>query len=423
MLKYLNRSKDLILRFEPVAEGSKPVMTAYVDASFAPPHEGYRSVQGVVLTHGRNVLMWHSMRQPFITQSTAEAELLGYGEAYQEGESLLALLQILELEVQGSILYGDNRAALVLCCQDTGPWRTRRLRLRACKLREVLQSPDPSWRAEFMAGSELVADGLTKSLQGQSFAKFIQQLGLRSGEKAQVRALAVDQEKSGPKWQKVVPWLAIAGASMVKSNMILGCLLMAVAGLLKLWGGQKSEQERQKPKRTGGRASSAPTRRAQEGKEASPQEGKEASPQEGKEASLQEGEEASPQEGKGASTRSRLGTRAPGIRAFRVDGRQECHGSNEQLPIPPAAAGRWRNRSSARSSAGAGASADGGWRSLASTSSADGSAPQASVQVSIEGTNVAIGVSTNGGSGSATRAQVKAGPKARVPSSSSLGTS
>ena len=41
-------------------EGQKPAMTAYV---------GYRSVQGVVLIHGQNVIMWHSMRK-FITQST-----------------------------------------------------------------------------------------------------------------------------------------------------------------------------------------------------------------------------------------------------------------------------------------------------------------------------------------------------------------
>lgn len=51
------------------------------------------------------------MMPPFPTQSTAAAELLGYGEAYQDEESVLAVLHILELEVEESTLY---RAALVL---------------------------------------------------------------------------------------------------------------------------------------------------------------------------------------------------------------------------------------------------------------------------------------------------------------------
>ena len=40
-------------------------------------------------------MMWASARQPFITQSTAEAELLAYNEAFQVGESTGALLEVL----------------------------------------------------------------------------------------------------------------------------------------------------------------------------------------------------------------------------------------------------------------------------------------------------------------------------------------
>ena len=65
-----------------------------MDASFGPPHEGHRSVQGIMMTHGGNPIMWASTRQPFIT-STAEAELLAYNEAYQCGESVGARLEAL----------------------------------------------------------------------------------------------------------------------------------------------------------------------------------------------------------------------------------------------------------------------------------------------------------------------------------------
>lgn len=153
MFRYLQRTKDLMLQFLPGDGKSEMEMHAYVDASFAPPHEGYKSVQGVLLAHGPNVVMWHSMRQPFITQSTAEAELLGYGEAHQEGESFLALLSILELSVSQAVIHGDNRAALVLCNQDTGPWRTRHLRLRLrscakCFSVQIQGGEQSSWRAQ-----------------------------------------------------------------------------------------------------------------------------------------------------------------------------------------------------------------------------------------------------------------------------------
>jgi hypothetical protein len=48
-----------------------------------------------MMTHGGDPLMWASTRQPFVTQSTAVAELLAYNEAYHCGESAGALLEVL----------------------------------------------------------------------------------------------------------------------------------------------------------------------------------------------------------------------------------------------------------------------------------------------------------------------------------------
>ena len=79
-LKYLCGSASKKLQYK--GGGPIDVLEVMVDASFGPPHEGYRSVQGIMMTHGGNLIMWASTRQPFITQGTAEAELLAYNEAY-----------------------------------------------------------------------------------------------------------------------------------------------------------------------------------------------------------------------------------------------------------------------------------------------------------------------------------------------------
>ena len=92
-LRYLCANMDKKLHYR--GDGPTEILEVMVDASFGPPHEGYRSVQGIIMTHAGNALMWASTRQPFITQSTAEAELLAYNEAFQVGDSTGALLEVL----------------------------------------------------------------------------------------------------------------------------------------------------------------------------------------------------------------------------------------------------------------------------------------------------------------------------------------
>ena len=66
---------------------------------------------------------WETTKQPFVAQSTAEAELMGYCE------SLLEV--ILGEQLTQKRIYGDNVAAIALACNGSGSWRTRHLRIRA----------------------------------------------------------------------------------------------------------------------------------------------------------------------------------------------------------------------------------------------------------------------------------------------------
>ena len=135
MLRYLQGTKGHALEYRRALNPDLEELTTYVDTSFALPHEQFRSVHGILLVHGGCPLMWESSCQSFIAQSTAEAELIGFNEAFQATESMAALLHVIGYKPK-RVLYGD-RAALAQC-QDTGPWRTRHLRLRSAKLREAL---------------------------------------------------------------------------------------------------------------------------------------------------------------------------------------------------------------------------------------------------------------------------------------------
>ena len=181
MMRYLNDTKDLGLIYKKWNEDEVEVtafgerqnpkrIDIFCDASFAPPHEKFRGVHGVIAEQLGNLLHWQSARQPFIARSTAESEVLGLCECHQTGQSVASLLEELHGEMECRI-YNDSKSALTQCLNDTGPWRTKHLRLRASKIREVLRE-DHKWTAKHLDGKLLVADGLTKALGPQAFQAF-----------------------------------------------------------------------------------------------------------------------------------------------------------------------------------------------------------------------------------------------------------
>ena len=152
---------------------------------------GYKSVQGLVLCFAGAPIAWQSSTQPFVRHSTAEAELVSYCEALTAGRATEALLCAMWGEPLAAnsferVIYGDNAAAIGLAHGNSNPsWRTRHLRVRSNILREALEEqnsyPGGPWKLNHLKGTELVADGLTKPLMGQSFEGFQRDLGLKSG--------------------------------------------------------------------------------------------------------------------------------------------------------------------------------------------------------------------------------------------------
>ena len=145
----------------------------------------HRSLQGLVVCLGGVPIAWLASQQPFVTYSTAEAELVSYGEALNAGRSMEALIcsmlgEDMDTKVLERVIYGDNTAAISMAHGTaTSTWRTRHLRVRASFLKEALDGG--VWKLLHLRGTELVADGLTKPLSGQAFYKFLEDLGIKRG--------------------------------------------------------------------------------------------------------------------------------------------------------------------------------------------------------------------------------------------------
>ena len=194
-------------------------MEAYSDSSFALAHEGHRSIQGSVVCIAGCPVLWSSSKQGLITQSTAESELLGYMECYQQAEGVAMLVETLLEKPVKRCVYGDNRSAVSLCTVDAGSWRTRHLRLRAAGLREAIMDENPKWLIHHIPGSSLVADGVTKALQGAAFGRFLELLQMEPWEEkeAKVARLAEDA-KQRQRFNKGAVILGIAALMFEKPH-------------------------------------------------------------------------------------------------------------------------------------------------------------------------------------------------------------
>lgn len=189
-------------------------MEVHCDAAFAAG--GERSTTGLTVKYGGAPIFWLSVRQSTMAVSTAEAELNAQMEALTAGRSLRVLVEICEELETVNVIYNDNMAALAISNGTSGSWRTRHLRIRANALAEALENRE--WLLRHLDGRFLVADELTKALQGVLHDRFIHGLHLRgeravSGAEVQVKSMSLG---GGEKAKKALT--PAGGARLVSSG-------------------------------------------------------------------------------------------------------------------------------------------------------------------------------------------------------------
>ena len=174
VLKYLRRHPGVMLSYGIPKEGDLACAMAMSDASFAPTAE--RSHQCSMTFLGGSLITWHSTRQPFITQSTCEAELVALCSALSDVEAQLPLYQELLPSTEWKYeLLCDNKSAVAICQAPFGSWRSRHLHLRANVIKERLSQ---GWTLKHQPGAEMLADIGTKPLASGRFLELVLGLGL-----------------------------------------------------------------------------------------------------------------------------------------------------------------------------------------------------------------------------------------------------
>ena len=168
LLRYINgtRNDKLILSADDLH-----VIKWYVDSSFA-VHPDFKSHTGGTMTYGGGAPITMSRKQKLTTRSSTEAELVGADDM-----SVMILWTRLFMEAQGyninkNILYQDNKSTILL--EENGKksssWRTRAFNIHYFFLTDQIQKGNVA--VEYCSTTEMIADYMTKPLQGKLFEKF-----------------------------------------------------------------------------------------------------------------------------------------------------------------------------------------------------------------------------------------------------------
>jgi len=147
------------------------VLNWYVDASFA-VHPNIRGHTGGGLTLGRGFPIMSSTKQKLNTRSSTESELVGVDDMMPLIIWARYFLKAQGYDVRDNIIFQDNQSAILLerNGKASSSKRTKHIAVRYFFITNRIQMGEV--RTERCPTGDMVADFMTKPLQGSAFVRF-----------------------------------------------------------------------------------------------------------------------------------------------------------------------------------------------------------------------------------------------------------
>ncbi len=171
VLKYINTTRELALTLQPEARIN---VTSYIDASYG-VHPNGRSHTGSMITLGKGAVHAKSTKQKLVSKSSTESELVALSD---EASQVLWTRNFLELQgykMKPAKIFQDNMSTIALADKGRSTSeRTRHINVRYFFTKDKVESGE--LMIEYLPTEEMIADILTKPLQGALFRRLRDQL-------------------------------------------------------------------------------------------------------------------------------------------------------------------------------------------------------------------------------------------------------
>ena len=181
-LRYLKSTVDIPLSLSANIANLQPIsILSYVDASFA-THPDMRSHTGALITLGEGAIYAKSGKQILNTTSSTESELVGLSDSSVQVIWVRNFLTELGYPSGPAIVCQDNESTIRLAEKGRSTSaRTRHINIRYFFIKDRIQNGELEIKQ--VPTSEMIADVLTKPLQGKHF-RDLRDLLLNVGEKS-----------------------------------------------------------------------------------------------------------------------------------------------------------------------------------------------------------------------------------------------
>lgn len=176
ILKYLKRTKDYML----VYQGDSLVPLGFTDSDFQADRDKSKSTSGYVFTLGGGAIIWRSIKQKCIVDSTMEAEYVAASEAAKEAvwlRNFLMDLTVVPGLPKSITLYCDNAGAVANSKEPRVHKSSKHIERKYHLIRSIVKRGDVV--VVKIASADNIADPFTKSLPAKTFDRHVEAMGVK----------------------------------------------------------------------------------------------------------------------------------------------------------------------------------------------------------------------------------------------------
>ena len=176
ILKYLRRTRDYML----VYSGGDLNLQGFTDSDFQGDKDSRKSTSGSVFTLGGGAVVWRSIKQSSIADSTMEAEYIAASEAAKEAvwlKNFLSDLEVVPIMNKAVTLYCDNSGAVANSKEPRSHKRGKHIERKYHLIREIVNRGDVI--VTKIPTLDNLADSFTKTLTERQFFKHVEGIGVR----------------------------------------------------------------------------------------------------------------------------------------------------------------------------------------------------------------------------------------------------
>jgi hypothetical protein len=167
LLRYLSATRTLVLQYS--CSGADTLeLKGYSDADFAGCSTTSKSTSGIAILFRGQPVYWRSKRQPIVTSSTTEAELVALNLCALQVQWLKLLLgEDLGVGPLKAKLYCDNQSTVSVAHNPIASDRSRHINVKHRKVQELIENQVMD--VEWISTTDQVADILTKQMPRRQF--------------------------------------------------------------------------------------------------------------------------------------------------------------------------------------------------------------------------------------------------------------